>query len=272
MKYKKGTFVITPNIDFLNGKPAVYQSIFMWLCKYADEEGICFPTRKKLATNIGCAKETIDKYILLMEEDGVIIKTKRKKENSKENTSNLYQIMVKEHEVANQTIPPSENKPPTGGEPNHTETISSINSNNLTHIREEVKPELTPKVTLSSKGEKPVVVLQRLYRLLFNHLYGFNPSSYATTGRAFKDLLTTYSEIQIACLLIVFFNWQGMNDTDQREKDFLIKNAHSIFLFKSGINKYEAYTRNVKDMSKEFDDDELLIINVKKSISNLSTV
>lgn len=256
-KYKKGTFVIVPNLELLNGKPAVYQAIFMWLNKYADEDGICFPTRAKLATNVGSTKETVDKYIALMEEDGIITKTIRRKAGSKENTSNLYQINILDDE----NLPPSEIKPATPSEIKPAETISSINS-----ITEDISA--TQKITLNpAQGKTPVARLQSLYGKLFNHLYGFKPkSNYAQTGAVFKSLLDSYSEIQIACLLIVFFNWRGMNDKDDNAFKWLSDNAHSPFIFKGNTAKYEAYARNVAGWGDDFDNDEKLYKVVKNKL------
>lgn len=129
-------------------------------------------------------------------------------------------------------------------------------------------------ITLNpAQGKTPVSRLQSLYGKLFSHLYGFKPkpTTYPQTGKVFKDLLGSYTEIQIACLLIVFFNWQGMTDKEQSEKDWLVKNAHSIFQFRGGLNKYEAYTRNVAGWGEEFDNDSKLYDIVRKKIAQLST-
>lgn len=99
MKYKKGTFVVVPNMNYLSGKPTGYQALFMWLCKYADENGICYPSKKKLAENLGCDIRTISRYINQMVKDETITKTKRRKEGDVTNKSNLYQIQQQDKNV-----------------------------------------------------------------------------------------------------------------------------------------------------------------------------
>lgn len=161
----------------------------------------------------------------------------------------------------NQPIP--DNKP--YNKPNININISS----------EEETEQKGDEITLSNeRGKTPVARLQSLYGTLFNRLYGFKPkpSSYPQTGSVFKGLLKDYSEIQIACLLIVFFNWKGMNDKDEKENEWLVKNTHSPFQLKAGLNKYEAYVRNIAGWSEEFENDEKLYPIVKNYFVNkLST-
>lgn len=258
MRYKKGTFITIPNRDYLFEKPAIQQALFFWLCSHADEEGICFPSRARLAKAINCDIRTIDKYIKTLEEDGILIKTKRRKVGDKTNKSNLYQIIIQGESNVEQ------------GEPNvvyHSEPNPPVTESSINSIQEDTSSgKIT--ITLGRKGESSVAVLQRLFSHLFQHLYGFKPKSttYPQMGGVFKQLLKDYSEIQIACLLIVFFNWQGMTDSSPKEKDWLISTAHSIYQFRGGISKYEAYIRNYKDMGKEFENDEELITFVRKSI------
>lgn len=131
------------------------------------------------------------------------------------------------------------------------------------------------KITLNPKqGKNPVSRLQSLFSLYFNHTYGFKPKphTWGQTGKCFKELLNDYSEIQLACLLIVFFNWKGMTDRDPNEEQYLIKNAHSIWLFKAGVSKYEAFVRNIAGWTEEFDKDIDLYPIIRKKISELSTV
>lgn len=133
MKYKKGTFVVIPNTDRLKGKPSLFLSIYFWLCYHADEEGVCFPTRKTIAECAGVDIKTVDKYTAMLEEEGLIKKTHRQKKNSKENTSNLYQITL-----------PSESETPTGGLSNGAGTIPIINYTNLSTSPEGETQEIPP--------------------------------------------------------------------------------------------------------------------------------
>ena len=146
------------------------------------------------------------------------------------------------------------------------------NTNTIILDNKEVSSEEKGIILNPQQGKSPVARLQSLYSLLFRTLYGFKPkpTTFPQTGGVFKQLLKDYSEIQVACLLIVFFNWQGMKDNEPKERDWLIGQTHSIYLFKGSVSKYEAYIRNYKDLSKEFDDDKELYNYVRKSISELN--
>jgi hypothetical protein len=153
MKYKKGTFVVVPNLDILDGKPTELQTLFMWLCSYANDDGQCFPSRKALASKCGVTIKTMDKYLNILIELGLIEKTLRKKVGTKENTSNLYQVIVVD-------IQPSVNDTTTGSHPNDPVTIPSINYTNLTIIQPEVVPVKEEGITLpKNRGNSPVETL-----------------------------------------------------------------------------------------------------------------
>lgn len=92
MKYQKGTFITVPNIQKLQELPPAAQALFMWLCSYADNDGVCFPSRKKLAHNLHCSVRTIDAHLKILQELGFIEKTNRINNNEKQ--SNLYQLLI----------------------------------------------------------------------------------------------------------------------------------------------------------------------------------
>lgn len=267
MKYKKGTFVVIPNLDKLDGLKTEAQVLFMWICSYANDDGTCYPSRKSLSNKCGFTVKTVDKYMTVLIENGLISKTIRKKENSNENISNLYQVELPDTlpSVLESTYP-RESEGGTGSHPNDPVTIPNINYTNLTILEDN-------KVILPiHRGKTPVTRLMSIYGTLFNHVYGFNSkSNFGLNGKLLKDLLLTYSEVQIAFLLIVYLNWKGMDDNNQKEKQWLIDNAHPLTIFKSKINVYEAYTRNVAGWKTEFDDDSKLLAIVGKHINGLST-
>lgn len=136
-KYKKGSFSVTPNKEHLRGKKAAYQSVYFWICDHADDDGICYPARQKIAKEAGVDIKTVDKYIPQMMKDGLLVKTNRTKKGSKEKDSNLYQIMIlDEYKVPPKTeVGTPENgatRTPENGavtvpnvtQPNNTETSS----------------------------------------------------------------------------------------------------------------------------------------------------
>jgi DNA-binding transcriptional MocR family regulator len=94
MKYKKGTFAIIPNIQLLHELPCEAQVIFMHLCFFSDENGTCYPSRQTLADRSNLNIKTIDKYLSLLIDKG-IIKKKQRRLKSKEYTSHF--IFKKNH-------------------------------------------------------------------------------------------------------------------------------------------------------------------------------
>lgn len=260
MKYKKGTFVVVPNTEYLIGKPQAQQLLFFWLCYHADESGQCFPSRAKLSKEIGCTTKTVDNYIKVLELDSVIEKTIRKISGKKENMSNLYQIL----QVENVDTPRSETTDPTPREPSDPVTIPNLNYINSTIIT-----EVGNKITLPIKrGTTPHQRLLTIYNDCYYSFYGtaYKPT-YARDLKLLKDLLVNYSELQIARMLTIFFNWHGMTGSDDREFNFLSGAAFSLGLFKMNVNKYEIYSRNV--LQEKFDDDSELLTLVGKYILSL---
>jgi DNA-binding transcriptional regulator YhcF (GntR family) len=140
MKFNKGTFIIIPNKNILCGKSSELQSIFFWLCEHSNDKGESFPSRKTLAKESGVSIRTLDKYIDEMVELKLITKTLRKKENSKENTSNLYQILLVEiPEVVSILTQGSVENDTTPSVKKDTVTVSSINSISSTKIQAELE-------------------------------------------------------------------------------------------------------------------------------------
>jgi DNA-binding transcriptional MocR family regulator len=92
MKYEKGTFTTVPNKEALRGLDPQAQVLFMWLCAYADGEGVCFPSISRLAEDCGMAERTVDARIKLLESEGFIEKINRT--NNGKKTSNEYQSMI----------------------------------------------------------------------------------------------------------------------------------------------------------------------------------
>ena len=267
MKYKKGTFVVVPNIDVLDNKPPELQTLFMWICVYSDDDGICYPSRKTLANKCGVSIKTIDKYMKELESLDLLQKTLRKKENSKENKSNLYQICVPDTLGNDSGLPQVVESMPHPSEPDDIGTISNITISNVTIDT----PIEVKKILPIERGNNPHQRVDSIYRDLFKDKYGVYPNN-ATIGmrlKVLKELCNSYTELQLAFLLIVFFAWKGMTDSDDKAQNYLQSKAHDLFTFKYNLNQYEIYTRNVAGYSKEFDDSDLLLPIVGKYVTEL---
>lgn len=94
MKYEKGQFVTVPNVKYLDGLKPTPVAVYLWICTYADENGVCFPKRKTIAQKMEVKVDTVDEAIKVLIQDGLLEKTSRF--NGKEQSSNQYQILIKE--------------------------------------------------------------------------------------------------------------------------------------------------------------------------------
>lgn len=138
MKYEKGSFLIVPNKNALKGLKSSCQLVFLWICNYADERGLCFPSRSTLASNCGFDIKTVDRSIKILEEKGFITKGTRKSEDV--HLSNIYQINLIEVDDqidrGSPTVSPRRDKNDTRGRDNSGAlTVSSINSIQLTQVK-----------------------------------------------------------------------------------------------------------------------------------------
>lgn len=100
MKYQKGTFITVPNFQVLSGVDGQAQVLFMWLCRYADEDGQCFPSVSTLAKNCGVSEATIKRKMIVLVESGFITRIFRKNKKTGANASNLYQIMLVNNDIS----------------------------------------------------------------------------------------------------------------------------------------------------------------------------
>jgi len=95
VKYQKGTFITVPNKHHLAGQSPVTQVLFMWICSFADENGVCHPSRETLRKCVGVnSVRTIDKHLTILCQLGLLSKAERVK--NQEKMTNLYQVELKE--------------------------------------------------------------------------------------------------------------------------------------------------------------------------------
>ena len=103
-----------------------------------------------------------------------------------------------------------------------------------------------------TRGKTYINRVVSIYTDLFRKKYGFYPTlPIARFGKSIKDLRVSKTEMQIAALIIVFFNWRGMTDNDSFEEQKLLKVTHNFGWFFSSINQYQAYLQNVYGLDLE---------------------
>lgn len=97
-RYQKGDFTVVPNKEALRGKDPYLQTLFTWICSYADADGICFPSIQRLAKDTGMSKRTVSNKLNELESLGLLDRRNR------ENTSNEYQVLLVEGGIAPDAI------------------------------------------------------------------------------------------------------------------------------------------------------------------------
>lgn len=275
MKYQKGTFTIVPNIQSLDKIDVISQALFLWICKYADDDGTCYPSRAKLARHIGRDARTVDRHMVVLEENGYITKTKRLKAGTKENMSNLYQIELlsppSDTDVATPTVT---SVPVTISNTNYTHiTISDTNVSEAEVIdlpkQEEVKPIVVgqlPDKFGKNYIDRIIFVYRTLWGAKFNTPYQI--TSFGKIGKMIKTLVSNNTEYQVALLLLTHFNWRGATGTDDKEYMFLSSKGFPLELLPNKINIYIAYLTNVigLDYNNEDSVKEYVVKNLKPLI------
>lgn len=119
-----------------------------------------------------------------------------------------------------------------------------------------------------SRGKTYILRVLSVYRDLYRDLYGCDPTvNIGRFGKSLKSLVETKNELQIAALLITFFNWRGISDESDFDRQKLIASAHNPQWFFSTINQYEIYLRNVRNL--EFDDNDKILEFVAKNLLSI---
>jgi hypothetical protein len=102
MKYRKGEFLVIPNKTAMKGLKPSTQTVYLWICSFADESGQCFPSINLIAEYAGVSRMTVITSIKELEKLGILSHKKRKA--GIENLTNLYQIEIVESIPPSQTI------------------------------------------------------------------------------------------------------------------------------------------------------------------------
>lgn len=119
-----------------------------------------------------------------------------------------------------------------------------------------------------TRGKTYIQRIVSVYSDLFKDKYGFYPTvNYGQIGKLIQQLIDNKTELQIASLLIVFFDWAGITGGDEFERDKLLKACYPFGWFYSSINQYEVWLRNVYKL--EFDNEEVVREFVAKSLLSL---
>lgn len=257
MKYNPNTFIIVPNKMQIAGKLTEIQVIYMWLCNFIDKKGDCYPSRRTISKLSGCSVRSVDKYLKILEEEGLITKKNQIGSDGRQ-TSNLYNINLIAEEGANLVTTTSANPVSTPSVVTCAQTQPYNNSTILTHITEDttsstsVSQDNTVEPTQDNNlpltwGKTYILRLGKVYKILWKSKYGTVPESINLPrfGKALKPLVAYLTEYQITALLLCHFNWYGASGTNDKEYKFLSDAGFPIELVVKNQDIYVAYLTNV---------------------------
>ncbi len=248
VRFIKGDFVVVPNTSKLEGLEAGLLGVYFWLCSFADNEtGECFPAKSKLAKRLGCSTKTVERHIKELVEKGLITYDRQYKNNKA--TSNKYYIPILGVET------------PMGGSTDTADAPSTDTSvvENYTHK----ELDLTNYKAKLSRTLKGVV---RIYSFLYRKQYGVDPNiDYSLFTRITTGLLKNYTPAQVWMLVVIHFEWRGIEEKDNFIFDKLVSNG---FPFHWIPNSAQAYATLVQQaMPGIWGDEVALEAQVKKDLN-----
>lgn len=159
--------------------------------------------------------------------------------------------------------------PPSGKQETNALSANSLNALNANIITTKSEMDMVSVLPMN-RGKTAIMRVLSIYQDLFRNKYGFGCSvPIGRFGKSVNTLLKTHTEIQIAALMIIFFDWHGMTGSDIADHTKLLKATFNVFWFFSSITTYEAYARNVLQI--KFDDPTSIREFVGEQIGRLST-
>jgi len=142
--------------------------------------------------------------------------------------------------------------------------VQKVNTTKETNTKESISKDIPSQNMISSEcGDTPVKRILHMYNRFWKDIYGkdYRVDSWAKVGAMTKRWLANYSEIQIAAMICVHFNWYGADGKNEWQHKRLENEMFPISWIGSKLNEYEIYLRNKERV--KFDDP----VEVRKYIS-----
>lgn len=235
------------------------------------ETNTVFTTNTFAKKGLGWGQDRLRKAKDILTEHNLIEKVVRKSKSGKITGHYIKINYIWGKEATEKTITPethsmvqtTDGKEETNALSNKT-TNALSNKNQILDTKEKEDGVILPVKDSKSYIDR----LTKLYGTLFKLKMGFSPKiEFGRDGKILSSLKKEYSELQLASMMLLYFDWRGMEDNDDRGYQWLLDNAFPITIMKSKINSLEAYMRNVADV--DFDDDNDLLKMVMKSLDKL---
>lgn len=110
--------------------------------------------------------------------------------------------------------------------------------------------------------------IRGFYMAVFKKMFGFTPQmNYMLSGVLIKRWLKDFNEWQLDTLILIHFNWHGMDSNDEWVYKRLKDNAFPLGWMNNNLNSYQAYARNV--LGLDFDNEKALQEYVSKHIKTI---
>ena len=141
---------------------------YIMLCKFANNQHQCFPSRKTIAELADCSVKSVDRAIKELIKRGYIRKVKRKTKKG-DYTSNLYEILgVKGSDT--ETPPPSDSQsPPSDSQSPELDLSNKTNENlNIKDSQDCKNPDTTSNLPQFDKDSKPYKAALKLRQAILS--------------------------------------------------------------------------------------------------------
>lgn len=90
MNLERWTFSVFPT-EICKWRNPIQQVIIAWLWKHKNEEWVCWPSQELLSEECGISRRCLNEHLIILENEGVIIRTKQRFEGWK-NANTIYEI------------------------------------------------------------------------------------------------------------------------------------------------------------------------------------
>lgn len=87
-----GKFAIVPIWVVMTAEPQALRLYALLAGRYADQDGVAYPSRKRLADELGVVVRTVDAGVQNLERIGALIVTRRPALNERDHDTNLYRV------------------------------------------------------------------------------------------------------------------------------------------------------------------------------------
>lgn len=221
----------------------------------SSKHGYCFSTNGYFAKIFGISERTVTRALTELEKHGHITFKNR---NGVDGVREIH--LAPEIPVGDSAVVSTIDK---------NVEHNNINSNNI-NISISKDIDTKKEIATPVDGLNKLTRVTKVYSLLWRHKYGRSPANFdfGRLGKKLKPILDSYTDYQLALLLIQYFEWRGDTCSD----DFLYKrlssNTFPLLWFPDYADSIAVFTQNTMGIDidnegvvKKVVDDHLRLIN-----------